>query len=80
MTNTAPLPRIDARDTRTIAERTPQIPATVWVVLVGESYEVKVHTLVGTGGWASDAREAAARELDAEPWEITVVAVQGGHR
>jgi hypothetical protein len=77
--NASALPRIDSRDRRTKAQRTPQTPVTVWVRIAGEQGEEKVHTAVGVGGWASDALHAAARELDVDVEEIHVVAAQGGH-
>lgn len=73
------LPRIDRRDRRTVAQRTPQTPVTVWVRAAGVTVEQMVHTAVGVGGWSSDALHAAARELDVDVEEIHVVAVQGGH-
>ena len=77
-TNT--LPRIDPRDRRTAAQRAPQIPVTVWVRRADNSGEgLRVHTMVGTGGWDSDALYAAARYLGIPAEQITVVAVQGGH-
>ena len=78
MTATA-LPRIDSRDRRTVAQRLPQIPVTVWVRAAGVTVEQKVHAAVGVGGWDSDALHAAARELGVSTDELTVVAVQGGH-
>lgn len=79
MNATAALPKATARDNRTAAQRKPQTPVTVWVRILGETGEEKVHTAVGTGGWAEDALNAAVRALDIPAEEITVVAVQGGH-
>jgi hypothetical protein len=76
-TTAAPLPRADRRDRRTIAQRTPQAPVTVWVH--AEGIERKLHVAVGTGGWAQDAENAAACALNLPAEALTVVSVQGGH-
>lgn len=77
MTNAAPLPRIARKDRRTVAQRMPQVPVTVWARIAG--VERKVHTAVGLGGWHYDADNAAALALDVPAGALVVVAVQGGH-
>ena len=78
MTSTAaPLPRIDRRDRRTVAQRMPQVSVTVWARIAG--VEHKLHTAVGVGGWHYDADHAAALALGVPAAALTVVAVQGGH-
>lgn len=70
-----PLPRAERRDRRTAAERTPQVPVTVWY-RVGDD-ERSADVKVGRGGWFDDYRNALARLIgDDTAAKAVIVAVE----